>query len=153
MQRKNTVEDGTLDFAFNESAAAARERCSCKASATRFSCRAESRGLRTIVSATSFGSDMCRTGVIFRRGGAESGRWVTGAGLGRSAAAASALFCASRVAFCCLQILTCSRTRSRSSATATAVESALLFEVAIGAGAVDGRAIVWSISYKHKSHH
>ncbi len=152
MQNETAAEICTLDFAFNETAAAERERCSCNASATRFSCRAESRGLRTVVSATSLGSDMCRTGVIFRRGGAESGRWVTGAVLGRSAAAASARFCASRVAFCCLQILTCSRTRSRSSAAATAVASALLSEVAIGEGAVEGRAIVWSMSCKHKCH-
>ncbi len=73
----------TFVLAFNASAAAARERCTCKASATRLSCKAESRGLRFAESAISLGSDMCRTGVIFRRVGAESGRFVTGAVLGR----------------------------------------------------------------------
>jgi hypothetical protein len=100
---------GTFVLAFRASAAAARERWSCIASATRFSCSAESRGLRAAVRATSLGSDMWRTGVMFRRVGAERGRWETGAVLGRSAAAASARFCASRAAFssrCCRHILT-----------------------------------------------
>ncbi len=114
------------------------------ASATRFSCSAGSRGLRLVVRATSLGSDMCRTGVMFRRVGAESGRRETGAVLGRSAAEASARFFASSAAFssrCCLHILTCSRTRSRSSSAAAAAASALPSDAAMGAGAVDGRAM------------
>jgi hypothetical protein len=141
----NKATNGTLVFAFKASAAAARERWSCKASATRLSCKAESKGFRAAVRATSLGSDMCRTGVKFRRMGAERGRRVTGAVLGRSAAAASARFLASKAIVssrCFLHILTCSRTCSRSAAAAAAAAGASPSEAAVGADAVEGRVIV-----------
>jgi hypothetical protein len=145
-RNKSEKQLDTFVFAFKASAAAARERWSCMASATRFSCNAVSRGLREAASATSLGSDMCRTGVMLRRVGAETGRRTTGAVLGRSAAEASARFCASRAALssrCCLHIRTCSRTRSRSSsaAAAAAAASGLPSDAATGAGAVEGRAM------------